>query len=139
MMENNIWNETILWQNETRRMRRHANYPALEAGEPRLVRKLADQMRALPLEKVRQIRSVAEELKVGEMDKDEKCVPQFELCDISDQKAMSWDRRWRLCVKDTVVGDVLFSSRGLFHCDNDHLLHCWWNWNRSLCLQKTIK
>ena len=57
MMENNIWNETILWQNETRRMRRHANYPALEAGEPRLVRKLADQMRALPLEKVRQIRS----------------------------------------------------------------------------------
>ena len=57
MMENSMWNETTLWQNETRRRRRHAIYPLKEEREAPLVRKLADQMRILPLEKVRQIRS----------------------------------------------------------------------------------
>ena len=57
MMENDLWNETSLWQNETRRMRRHATYPFKEESETLLVRKLTDQMKTLPLEKVRQIRS----------------------------------------------------------------------------------
>ena len=57
MMENSMWNETTLWQNGTRRRRRHAIYPLKEEKEAPLVRKLADQMRTLPLEKVRQIRS----------------------------------------------------------------------------------
>ena len=57
MMENDLWNETSLWQNETRRMRRHADYHFKEESEPLLVRKLTDQMRTMPLEKVRQIRS----------------------------------------------------------------------------------
>ena len=57
MMENSMWNETTLWQNETRRRRRHTIYPLKEEKEAPLVRKLADQMRTLPLEKVRQIRS----------------------------------------------------------------------------------
>ena len=56
LMENSMWNESNLWQNETR-SRRHAIYPLKEEMEPPLVRKLADQMRTLPLEKVRQIRS----------------------------------------------------------------------------------
>ena len=57
MMENDLWNDTSLWQNETRRMRRHATYPFKEKSETLLVRKLTDQMKTLPLEKVRQIRS----------------------------------------------------------------------------------
>ena len=44
MMENSMWNETTLWQNGTRRRRRHAIYPLKEEKEAPLVRKLADQM-----------------------------------------------------------------------------------------------
>ena len=57
MIENGMWNETTLWHNDTRRHRRHASYPLEEDKEAPMVRKLVDQMRTLPLENVRQIRS----------------------------------------------------------------------------------
>ena len=40
------------------------------------------------------------------------------------------------CSKDTIIGNVLFSSSGLLHCDNHHFLHRWRNRDRSVRLQK---
>merc|ERR550539_480081 len=60
-------NDSFLWENSSGRTRRNTHYqPKMNSNseEAYLVRTLAEKMKTLPMQKVREIRSVAEEMKI---------------------------------------------------------------------------